>query len=98
MINEILILIIGLTCLSGRTIVSFSRGLNYEEIPDYKFEYEKGSSQTVTITNRKIGHDVIIMFRYNSCGEYGLFGPLVFPIIPMWQNHDCSENATIGVS
>ena len=24
-----------------------------------------------------------------SCGQYGLIGPLIFPIIPIWENRDC---------
>jgi hypothetical protein len=97
MIKKILILVISLICLSGCTIVGFDKGLNYEKIPEYKFEYNRGSSGYVAITNKKNGNHINIAFRRNSCGEYGLFGPLIFPIIPMWQNHNCLENATIGV-
>ena len=93
MIKKIVI-VLGLVFLSGCTIVGFDKGLNYERTPKYKFEY-RDTSYTV-ITNQKNGKHAAIAFRSNSCGEYGLIGPLIFPIIPFWHNDDCLENATIG--
>jgi hypothetical protein len=96
MIRKIIILI-SLVCLSGCSLVEFGKGLNYERTPKYKFEYEKGSSGTTTITNQQNGNYVNIRFRSNSCGLYGLIGPLIFPIIPIWENKDCKD-VVIGAS
>ena len=94
MIKKIVI-VLGLVFLSGCTIVGFEKGLNYERTPKYKFEYDKGTHNTV-VTNRENKKHIAIMFGRSSCGDYGLIGPLIFPIIPFWENDDCSENATIG--
>ena len=96
MIKKVLILL-GLICLGGCTIVSFDKGLNYKKTTDYKFEYEKGPSYTATITNKINGNQINVMFRQRSCGQYGLIGPLIFPIIPIWKNKDCLEDVTIGI-
>ena len=88
MIKKILILL-GLVCLSGCSLVEFGKGLNYERTPKYKFEYSKSSSGYLGITNQKDGKHISISFGQNSCGFYGLFGPLIFPIIPIWENKDC---------
>ena len=94
MIRKIIILI-SLVFLSGCTIVGFEKGLNYKKTPKYKFEYD-GGTQGTSITNQKNGKHISISFGRHHCGSYGLIGPLVFPIIPFWENRDCSENATIG--
>jgi hypothetical protein len=96
MIKKTLILL-GLLYLNGCSAIGFDKGLNYKKISDYKFEYNKGSSGYVVITNKKNGNHISIAFRQNSCGSYGLIGPLIFPIIPIWENDDCSENATFGI-
>lgn len=91
MIKKPLILF-GLICLSGCSIASFEKGLNYEKIPNYKYEYEKHGSSTTTITNQKNGNEITVMFgKGSSCGRYGLIGPLIFPIIPIWHNEDCNK-------
>ncbi len=95
MIKKILILFN--LILSGCAAATFDKGLNYEKISGYKFEFEKGSSQTVTITNHNNENSVNVRFHQNSCGFYGLIGPLIFPIIPVWQNDDCKD-VVIGVS
>ena len=51
MIKKIVI-VLGLVFLSGCTIVGFEKGLNYERTPKYKFEYDKGTHNTV-VTNRE---------------------------------------------
>lgn len=96
MIKKIFILSICFL-LVNCTIIGFDKGLNYEKISDYKYEYEKGSSYTASITEQKNGNHISIMFRQRSCGEYGLIGPLIFPIIPIWENGDCLEDVTIGI-
>lgn len=96
MSKKILILL-SLIFLNGCSIAGFDKGLNYTKNPDYKFEYNKGSSGSAVITNQKNGNNVGIRFHQNSCGFYGLIGPLVFPIIPIWQNYDCKD-IVIGVS
>ena len=95
--RKVIILVVSLVCLSGCSLVEFGKGLNYEKTPKYKFEYSRGSSGYLDITNQKNGNDVSIAFRSNSCGSYGLIGPLVFPIIPIWENKDCDE-VVLGVS
>ena len=95
MIKKALILL-SLVCLSGCTIVGFDKGLNYEKTPTYSFDYDKGT-QSTSITSKENGNHISIRFHRNSCGEYFLVGPLIFPIIPMWQNHDCKD-VVIGVS
>ena len=95
MIKKIVILIFSLLSLNGCSGAVFEKGLNYEKTPNYKFKHDEGSHIT-TITNNKNGNRVAIGFGKSSCGFYGLIGPLIFPIIPIWENRDCLENATIG--
>ena len=94
MIKKIVILL-GLVFLSGCTIVGFEKGLNYVETPKYGFKHNDDTHNTI-ITNKKNGVHIGIAFGKVACGYYGLIGPLIFPIIPFWENDDCSENATIG--
>ena len=96
MIKKILILL-GLVSLGGCSIAGFYKGLNYEKTSKYQFEYNKGSSGTTAITNKKNKNYVNIRFHQNSCGFYGLIGPLIFPIIPIWENDDCKD-VVIGAS
>jgi hypothetical protein len=96
MIRKILILL-GLVCLSGCSAATFDKGLNYEKTPKYKFEYSQSASGYLGITNQKSGNHISIAFSQNSCGFYGLIGPLIFPIIPIWQNSNC-EDVVIGAS
>ncbi len=95
MIRKALILL-ALITLSGCSAVTFDKGLNYEKIPGYSFSYDKGTQNT-SITNQENGNRISIAFRRNSCGSYGLIGPLVFPIIPIWRNYDCLEDVTFGI-
>ncbi len=95
MIKKTLILL-GLACLSGCTVVGFNKGLNYQQkTSEYKFDYNK-NSHWLSITSIN-GNKLDIMQSTNECGEYFLIGPLIFPIIPMWQNSDCKD-VLIGVS
>jgi hypothetical protein len=93
MIKKILLLL-GLFFLNGCAGAVFERGLNYQETPEYSFEYDKGTSGTSIKNNDKL---LYVEFRRGSCGFYGLIGPLIFPIIPFWQNNDCRD-VIIGVS
>lgn len=95
--NKKILILLGLVFSNGCSIASFEKGLNYEKIPGYKFEYEKSSSYTTTITDQKNGNQINVMFRQRSCGQYGLIGPLIFPIIPIWENKDCLEDVAIGI-
>lgn len=96
MIRKILILL-SLIYLNGCSIAAFYKGLSYEKIPEYKFEYNKGGASGYTlITNQKNGNHTSIAFGQSSCGSYGLIGPLIFPIIPIWENEDCKD-VVIGV-
>jgi hypothetical protein len=92
-----ILIILSIICVNGCSIASFYKGLSYEKTPEYRFEYNKGGSGYTVITNKKNGNHISIAFRQSSCGSYGLIGPLLFPIIPIWQNDDCSENATFGI-
>ena len=94
MIKKILILL-GLFCLSGCSAISFDKGLNYQKTSEYSFDYDKGTQYT-SITNKKNGNHISIAFRQNSCGSYALIGPLIFPIIPIWENDDCKD-VVIGI-
>ncbi len=96
MIKKMLILFI-LLSFNGCSVAEFGKGLNYEKTEKYKFEHSKSSSGSTVITNQKNGNDIGVRFHQNSCGSYGLIGPLVFPIIPIWQNDDCKD-VVIGVS
>ncbi len=96
MIKKILTMI-SLFYLSGCSAVSFDKGLNYEKTAKYKFEYSQSASGYIRITNQENGNHVSVAFTQNSCGFYGLIGPLIFPIIPVWQNDDCKD-VVIGVS
>lgn len=94
MIRKILIFLVP-TILSGCSAVTFDKGLNYEKIPGHSFNYDKGTHGT-SIINQKNGNSIGINFRRHYCGSYGLIGPLIFPIIPIWQNYDCKE-VVIGI-
>ncbi len=97
MIKKVIILI-SLICLNGCAIAGFEKGLNYEKTPQYKFEFDGGTLYT-SIKNQKNGNRIAIMFGGGSCGFYGLIGPLIFPIIPIWENRDCKEvNVGTGAS
>ncbi len=91
-----IILIIGLFILSGCSGAIFEKGLNYEKTSEYSFEYDEGTQGT-TITSAVTGNTISIGFRSHYCGFYGLIGPLIFPIIPIWQNDDCKD-IVIGAS
>ncbi|NBX52274.1 MAG: hypothetical protein EBT63_01300 [Proteobacteria bacterium] len=83
--------------LSGCSAIGFDKGLNYEKTPKYKFEYSQSASGYLGITNQENGNRISIAFSQNSCGSYGLIGPLVFPIIPIWKNDECKD-IVLGVS
>ena len=93
---KIISILISLIWLSGCSGATFERGLNYEKTPGYSFDYDKGTHGT-SITNQRNGNHIGVAFNRNSCGFYGLIGPLFFPIIPFWQNDDCKD-IIIGVS
>ncbi len=95
MIKKI-VLLLSTTCLSGCSIAAFYKGLSYEKTQEYVFEYNKGSSGYTLITNKKNGNHISIAFGQSSCGYYGLIGPLLFPIIPIWENDDCKD-VVIGI-
>jgi len=94
MIKEMLILL-GLLCLNGCSAATFDKGLNYKKTSGYSIEYHKDTQYT-SITNQKNGNHISIAFHQNSCGFYGLIGPLIFPIIPIWENDDCKD-VVIGI-
>lgn len=90
MIKKILILL-SIICLNGCSGATFKKGLNYEKASEYSFDYDKGSHAT-SIINKKNGNHISIAFgKGTSCGFYGLIGPLIFPIIPFWENRDCNK-------
>lgn len=90
MIRKILILLT-LVSLSGCSAITFNKGLNYRKTLGYSLD-DDGSSYGVTIRkNEKWGSYINIGFGRVACGYYGLVGPLVFPIIPIWENKDCRE-------
>jgi hypothetical protein len=95
MIKIIFVLVV-LTMINGCSAVTFDKGLNYEKIPGYSFNYDKGTQGT-SIANQKNGNRIGVRFHRHYCGSYGLIGPLIFPIIPIWQNYDCKD-VVIGVS
>ncbi len=94
MIRNLLILV-SLIWLSGCSGATFERGLNYEKSSEYSFDYDKGTHITAII-NKKNGNRIGVMFGTVACGYYGLIGPIIFPVIPFWQNRDCGE-AVIGI-
>jgi hypothetical protein len=85
--------VFSLTVLSGCTIIGFEKGLNYEEMLEYK--YSKGSGLT-TIFNKKNGKHITIGLGAVDCEFYGLVGPLIFPVIPIWENKNC-DKVGIGI-
>ena len=90
MIKKTLILL-GLVCLSGCAIASLENRLNYERTLGYSFKYDKGTHD-ISVTNQKNGKRISIKFgKGSSCGQYGLIGPLIFPIIPIWENRNCGD-------
>jgi hypothetical protein len=89
MIKKTLILLV-LVCLSGCSIASLENRLNYEKTLGYSFKYYKGS-HSITATKENGNHISIAFGKGSSCGQYGLIGPLIFPIIPIWENRDCGD-------
>jgi hypothetical protein len=92
MIRKILILVISLAFLNSCAGAVFEKGLNYEKTPKYWFKYNDDTYNTI-ITNKKNGAHIGIAFGKVACGFYGLFGPLIFPIIPFWDNKNCDKVA-----
>lgn len=88
--NKKILTLISFVWLSGCSGTTFEKGLNYEKIPGYSFKHDKGTHDT-TITNEKNGNRISIGFGTVACGYYGLIGPLIFPIIPFWENHKCDD-------
>lgn len=95
MIKKILILV-SLIYLSGCSLASFEKGLNYEKKKEYSFDYDKGTQNTIIIDKKSKNH-ISIRFKRHYCGFYGLTGPLIFPVMPIWQNDDCKD-VVIGIS
>ena len=95
MIRKILVLF-GLVCLSGCSAITFEKGLNYEKSSNYSFEYDKGTHTNTIRKDEKREKYINIGFGTVSCGYYGLVGPLVFPIIPIWKHQDC-DKASINI-
>ncbi len=87
---KIMSILISLVWLSGCSGVTFEKGLNYKKTPEYSFDYDKGTHDT-TVVNKKNGNRISIGFGTVACGYYGLIGPLIFPIIPFWENRECNE-------
>ena len=87
MIRKTLILLC-LVYLSGCSIASIENRLNYEKTLGYSFKYDKGSN-SITATKENGDYISIAFGKGSSCGQYGLIGPLIFPIIPIWENRDC---------
>lgn len=94
MIRKIIILTISIS-LNGCAIAFFDKGLNYKKTPNYKFEYDREASGSVSFTNQKNGKYIGVSFRHNSCGGYGLIGPII-PFFPIWHSDDC-KNVSIGI-
>lgn len=88
--NKEILTVISLILLSGCSGATFEKGLNYEKTSKYSFKHDKGTHDT-TVTNNKNGNQISIGFGTVACGYYGLIGPLVFPIIPFWENRECNE-------
>ena len=88
--NKKILTLISLIWLSGCSGATFEKGLNYEKTSKYSFKHDKGTHDT-TVTNKKNGNRISIGFGTVACGYYGLIGPLVFPIIPFWENRECNE-------
>jgi hypothetical protein len=89
--KKIIILMFAIIFLNGCAITGFEKGLNYEKTTGYDFEYDGGSG-SITVINKKNGKNVSIAFGKGShCGFYGLVGPLIFPIIPIWENKECDN-------
>lgn len=89
-----ILILSGLVFLNGCAGAVFQKGLNYQQTTEYRFEYDKGTHGTSITRNGKL---LYVEFNQNSCGFYGLIGPLIFPIIPFWQTDDCKD-VVIGVS
>jgi hypothetical protein len=83
--------LVSLICLSGCSGATFEKGLNYEKTPKYSFDYDKGTHETTIRKNGEEEKYINIGFGTVACGYYGLIGPLVFPIIPFWENRDCDK-------
>lgn len=89
MIKKIITVLIAVS-LNACAGATFEKGLNYEKNSKYRFKYDKGTHDT-TVINKKNRNRISIGFGTVACGYYGLIGPLVFPIIPFWENRKCNE-------
>ena len=89
--NKKILTIISVVCLSGCSGATFEKGLNYEKIPEYSFDYDKSTHKTTIRKSEQREKYINIGFGTVACGYYGLIGPLVFPIIPFWENRDCDK-------
>jgi len=90
--KKIIILMI-LFCFDGCVLVGFDRGLSYIKTPQYKFRYSDDLYKLTVISDN---NELNITYNGNECGGYYLFGPII-PLIPLWENKDCSANITIGI-
>lgn len=80
--------------LNGCSAIVLEKGINYEKREGYYFDRDK-SSGSVTIRNNNNNY-VNIASGKVACGYYGVIGPLIFPIIPIWENREC-DNVTIRI-
>lgn len=74
--------------INSCSAIVFEKGLGHEKKQGYNF-IENKNSGSVTVKN-DIGH-VNVMLGRVACGSYGLIGPLIFPIIPVWESKNCND-------
>ena len=90
MTRKVLVLL-GVIFLSGCTIIGFDKGAYYDQSVNFK-RYKKNGNAALEIDKL-----LRVEFSSHQCGSYGLIGPLIFPIIPIWENRNC-DNLDVGVS
>lgn len=91
--KKVISLVFSLVVLSGCSIIGFEKSLNYDKVPEYQYNEGSGSTNVVKKKNKKY---INIALGAVDCGFYGLFGPLIFPVIPIWENKNCG-NVGIGI-
>jgi hypothetical protein len=77
-------ILISVFALSGCLTVGFNKGAH----PDGSLKFKKRiNNQNIVL---EVNDSLDIEFSSHQCGYYGLAG-VIIPVIPHWQNHDCSD-------
>lgn len=83
--KKIFLLITLCFTLFGCDSIEFQKGVHHEKNTEHKY-----NKKTNEITIDNINGNIYVEFYHGLCGNYGLVG-FIIPIIPSWDNFDCSS-------